>query len=468
MGNKGCSFSGTLIPSVKLAKSTSRIDMNASLNANAKLSLRGFTNCPYQAEINMSKQRNKACGADIHKNKIVATILSLSGTKNQAEFGTTLPELLRFKAWLIHNDCNVIAMESTGTYWIPVYSVLEGSMEVIVANPYMIKHIPGKKTDLIDADWLAELCLKDLIIPSRIFPKEDRALRSLTRAREGLVKIRTQFKNKIHRDIYSSHIKLSSVVTDIFGNSGMHILMGMLDDRSIDEIIQGIPSGRVKKNAGKIKESIENNLDPSQIFLIESCLDLVGNVQDKIDMIDADLKRKIRTRQNDMKIAMSIPGIEFISAATILAEIGNYRDFSSPEQLASYFGIVPFVNQSADKLHTGCITKHGSKHLRWIMVQVAHAASKKIGSKLRKFYLRVRARRGANVAIVALARKILCILHHLLINQEMYEEPGGPNKTKPVKLDQSSSQKELTAQEMIDVLRRSGYEVRKIQLGACG
>jgi len=139
----------------------------------------------------MVKHRNNACGADIHKNKIVATILSSSETKNQAEFGTTLPELLKFKTWLILNDCEAVAMESTGTYWIPVYSVLEDSMEVIVANPYMIKHIPGNKTDSIDAKWLAELCFKDLIVPSRIFPRDDRVLRSLTRAREGLVKIRT-------------------------------------------------------------------------------------------------------------------------------------------------------------------------------------------------------------------------------------------------------------------------------------
>jgi transposase len=349
-----------------------------------------------------------------------------------------------------------------------VYTVLEDSVDIIVANPYMIKHIPGKKTDLIDADWLAELCLKDLIVPSRIFPKEDRILRNLTRAREGLVKIRTQFKNKIHRDLSSSHIKLSSVVTDIFGKSGMHILRGMLDDRSIDEIIESIPSGRVRKNADKIKESIQNNLDPSQIFLVESSLDLIGSVQDKINAIDTDLTRKMSTKQNDLKIAMSIPGIEFTSAATILAEIGNYRNFSSSEQLASYFGIVPFVNQSADKLHSGCITKHGSKHLRWIMIQVAHAASKKVGSKLRKFYLRVRARRGANVAIVALARKILCILYHLLINQEMYEEPGVAKRTRPVGPDRSSSQRELTAQDMIDILRQSGYEIRKIDRGACG
>jgi transposase len=416
----------------------------------------------------MGNRREKACGADIHKNKIVATILSLAGTKNQAEFGTTLPELSRFKAWLIDNGCDVTAMESTGTYWIPVYSVLENCIEVIVANPYMIKHIPGKKTDLTDSEWIAELCLKDLIVPSRIFPEEDRVFRSLTRAREGLVKIRTQLKNRIHKDLSSSHIKLSSVVTDIFGKSGTHILRGLLDGRSIDEIIEGIPSRRIKKKADEIKGSIENNLDPSQIFLIESSLDLMGCVQDKIDRIDKDLKGKISTRQKDLKIAMSIPGIEFTSAATILAEIGNYRNFSSPEQLASYFGLVPFVNQSADKLHNGCITKHGSKHLRWIMVQVAHAASKKIGSKLRKFYLRVRARKGANVAIVALARKILCILYHLLINQEMYEEQGVAKRSRPARVDRLSPPRKLTAQEMIDILLKMGYELTKIDRGACG
>jgi len=118
-------------------------------------------------------------------------------------------------------------MESTRTYWIQVYFVLEDSIEVIVANPYMIKYIPGKKTDLTDSEWLAELSLKDLIVPSGIFPEEYRVLRSLTRAREGLVKIRTQLKNRIHRDLSSSHIKLP-VVTDIFGKSGMHILRGCL------------------------------------------------------------------------------------------------------------------------------------------------------------------------------------------------------------------------------------------------
>ena len=167
----------------------------------------------------MGKQRDKACGADIHKNTIVATILSLAGIKSQAEFGTTLSELLRFKAWLIDNDCDVVAMESTGIYWIPVYTVLESSIRVIVANPYMIKHIPGKKTDVTDSEWLAELCHKDLIVPSRIFPKEARVLRVLTRAREGLVKIRTQLKNKRFIEIFLRHTSNFLLRSQIFSES---------------------------------------------------------------------------------------------------------------------------------------------------------------------------------------------------------------------------------------------------------
>jgi transposase len=201
--------------------------------------------------------------------------------------------------------------------------------------------------------------------------------------------------------------------------------------------------------------------------LIESSLDLIAKIREKIDEIRNEIEARIKFRQDDLEIAMSVPGIDFLSASTILAEIGDYRDFNTQEQLASYFGLVPFVNQSGTKQRNGCITKHGSKHLRRILVQVAHAASKKIGSKLRKFYLRIRAKKGANVAIIALARKILCILHHLLTKRELYEEDG-IERSKPIMLDRTSSPREMTVQEMIDVIRQSGYTITKIDQGACG
>jgi transposase len=164
-----------------------------------------------------------------------------------------------------------------------------------------------------------------------------------------------------------------------------------------------------------------------------------------------------------LKIAMSVPGIGFTAATTILAEIGNYRDFRTPNKLAAWCGIVPSVHQSADKLLTGCITKQGSKHIRWILVQVAQAAAKKRGSKLRKFFLRVKARKGHNVAVVALARKILCILHHLLMNQEIYQEDG-IEKSRPAKIDWSSpTTDKMSLETMIQIIAKAGYEVRKIE-----
>jgi transposase len=146
----------------------------------------------------MELQRNKVCGADIHKKFLVATILSRDSTKITQRFGMTLDDLLKFKSWVIENQCEQVAVESTGVYWIPIHAVLEDAIDLVVANAYKIKHIPGRKSDLIDSEWIAELCLNGMIEPSRIFPKEDRELRRLTRAREGYVTDMTREKNKIH------------------------------------------------------------------------------------------------------------------------------------------------------------------------------------------------------------------------------------------------------------------------------
>lgn len=207
-------------------------------------------------------------------------------------------------------------------------------------------------------EWIAELCLNDQIAPLRIFPREDWRLRMLTRNREGLVKTRTDYKNKVHRDLASANVKLASVVTDIFGKSGMHCLTDKLLGQDVDEIIRTIPSRRVRKNADEIREAIQANLDPVQIMSIRISLSLIKSINQKIEEIDAEIQSRILSCQRDLEITMSVPGINFVSGVTILAEIGNYRDFRSPEQIAAYFGLVPYVYQSAGKLITGPITKH--------------------------------------------------------------------------------------------------------------
>ncbi len=228
--------------------------------------------------------------------------------------------------------CEQVAVESTGVYWVPIYTALEGSIDVIVANACKIKHTPGRKTDMRDSEWIAQLCLNGMIEPSRIFPREDRELRTLTRARENLVNNRTQMKNRIHQALESSCIKISSVLSDIFGKSGMQILNGLLEGKSIDEILKRITSKKILEKEQMLRE--------------------------------------------DLEIVMSMPGMGLTSAITVLAEIGNYKDFKTEEQLASWCGLVPSVSQSADVLVTGNITKQGSKHIRRMLVQVAQSITR--------------------------------------------------------------------------------------------
>lgn len=411
----------------------------------------------------MVQPRNKVCGVDIHKKFLVATILARDGTRIQKRFGADIDDLLNFRDWVLEENCDCVAIESTGVYWYPVHAVLENKVELILANAHQIKHTPGRKTDALDSEWIAEVALNNLIDPSRILPKEDRDLRRLTRTRESLVKIRSQMKNQVHQGLESCSIKLSSVLSDSFGKSERHILDGLINGKSIDEIIDGIPAKRVRKNGDQIRTAIKTGIDQTQVFLIESHLDTIDGLTQKLDKIDLEIKQRISGRKDDLKIAMSVPGIGFTAATTILAEIGNFKDFSTPDRLAAWCGLVPSVYQSADKLLTGSITKQGSKHIRWIMVQVAQAAAKKRGSKLRKFFLRVKARKGHNVAVVALARKILCILHHLLMNQEMYQEDG-VEKSRPTNIDWSSAATDrMSLQVMIETIAKAGYEVKKIK-----
>ncbi len=408
----------------------------------------------------MEPQRNKVCGIDVHKRFLIATILSRDGSKETKRFSITLEDLLKFRDWVIVNGCEQAAIESTGIYWHPLHAVLEGKIDLILANAYKIKHTPGRKTDISDSEWIAELCLNGMIEPSRIFPKDDRELRRLTRAREGYVKHMTQEKNKIHHSLDSACIKLASVVSDIFGNSGMYLLNCVLEGRSIDEIIEGIPSNRLKKKADQIKEAIKSHLEISQIILIRGSLSLMRSIQERLDELDGEISARIQRRKNDLASAMSVPGMGFISSTAILAEIGDYTDFKNPEKLAAWCGLVPSLYQSAEKVVLGGITKQGSKHIRRMLIQVAYAISRTKNSKLKRFFLRIQAKKGSKVAAVALARKVLCILHHLLMNQEMYLEEGEKKNIRQKHLVPPLPI-EMPIQEMIDYIVKAGYVVTK-------
>jgi len=408
----------------------------------------------------MSGKREIACGVDVHNKFIVATILSSDGLRVQDRFDTNLEDLLKFKYWLKENGCHKVALESTGNYWLPIYNVLDGSVNFILANAYQIKHIPGRKTDTLDSEWIAEICLKNLISPSRIFPRDRRELRSLTRARESLMKVRTKIKNQVTHELEAACIKLSSVLSDVFGKSGRHIVDGLLNGMDLEKILESIPSGRVKAIKEEIRGTIQANLSSLQIFLLQSHLDTIDAITKQIAKIDSKISYLISSRKEDLRIALSMPGMGFISASTILAEIGDFRDFSSPEKLAAYCGLVPSVYQSAGKMINGHITKHGSPHIRSMIIEVAHAIIRtKRNSRLKRFFLKIKARRGTKIGVVALARKVLCILYHLLISQETYQDDllSKPRSSKYSNLQSTS----MSLDEMIRTIINAGYEVRK-------
>ena len=323
----------------------------------------------------MDSDKEIVCGADIHKDFLIATMISRSGLKLQERFNMNQDGLLAFRSWIINHRCQRLAVESTGGFWYPIFTILEGHVEFILANAYQIRNIEHKKTDKLDSERIAIYCLNNLITPSRIYPKDYRDLRSITRARETLVNARSKIKNQIHQSLSTCCIKLSSVISDSFGKSGRYIIDRLLEGKTIDQIISGIPSKRIRKKEDELREAIKNGLDPVQVFLIKANLDVIDDISKKIKILEAEIAEKVKPFEDDLKIILSVPGVGFISAATIIAEMGDYRDFPSADKMAKYFGIVPSVYQSAGKLRTGKITKTGSKHMRRILVEVAKAGT---------------------------------------------------------------------------------------------
>lgn len=399
---------------------------------------------------NMDRELDKGGGLDIHKKSIAAAISSEDGSILEAEFGMTIEQIYDLKKWLLENGCKRVLVESTASYWYRIDQVLRDEINVIVVNPRDIKSNSSKKTDKIDARKLASRCLSNYEIhPSRKFTSEQLNLKRLTRSRQQYVQNRSKIKNQIHKSLDATGVTLSIFISDIFGKSGRYLLNGLVARKSLKELISGIPSNRIRKRAQELPQHITVQLDDTQVFLVGKALDTMDYIQKNIDEIDAILYERAEGHVEDLKILMSVPGIKFIAAITILAEVGDYKDFKNGDQLACYAGLTPDVQNSGEKKNIGSITKHGPKGLRWILNQVAHGASKTMNSRLRKVYLRLLRRKGKPKAITALARKILSIIHHLLANREMWEEEGFTKRRLDFDFGRTSSSSQLTWLDLV-------------------
>lgn len=404
------------------------------------------------------------CGADIHKDLIVATIAATNqdGITEyiQSSFSSQNFDLVRLKAWLIEHHCFEIAMESTGKYWIPVFNVLEGEIKVFVVHPKYTKAIKGKKTDKKDSKWIADLFKHDLLKFSFIPPKEIRELRELSRYRIKLIAMRSSERNRYQNSMTISNIGLASILSDPFGKSSRAVMKEVIRSSSVTE--ERI-SKLLERNAKKKVKEVLQSLDGSHI---ESDQRLKMNIASQhMDQIDSHVRRletEMATRcipyATLINLLLDIPGISYLSAMTIIAEIGTDMSvFETSKQLSCWAGLAPANNESANKKKSVRISKAGS-YLKPLLVQCALAA---INSKSNPYYRikynRIKKRRGHKKAIIAIARMILVNIYHILSTGEVYspcdmEQIINP---KPVK-------KVMTIQNAIEFLQSQGFDTSKL------
>jgi len=399
----------------------------------------------------------KVCGVDVHRDLLVATILSgETEEKETRHFENNPDDIDNLKDWLKTRECKRAVMESTSVYWVPLYLALEeAGFNVMLANAHQVKGIPGRTTDQSSSEWLARLLRGGQIRPSYVPEKRLRELRELTRLRVKYVQDRTAFKNRCQKVLSRVNIRLRSKLSDVFGKAGMIILNGLMAGKSVECILEHTENKWLKSRCDEIKAVARGALSETDIFVLKQLTDTIEHLNGQIRRVEARIEVLVNKR--DVEVVSSVPGVGPRSAAAILAEIGDAKRFSNGKQIASWTGLAPSLHQSAGTFVLGSITKQGSKWLRWNMVEAAHAAVRVKDSRFRALFLRVMAKKGKKTAYVAVARKMLTVIWHLLVNGEKYVEEGFEKTVRSVKPRYGGH---VPLEEMAEVLRNAGYIVR--------
>lgn len=395
-----------------------------------------------------------ACGLDVHQATVVACLLTLRDhgkvEKQMRSFGTKTRELVALRQWLEAEGCTHVAMESTGVYWKPVYAILEeGPFELTVANAQHIKHVPGRKTDVKDAEWIADLQLHGLLKPSFVPPKLIRQLRDLTRYRRKLVESRSAERNRLLKVLETANIKLSSVASDVFGVSGMLMLGKLAEGKATPAEMAQLAKGRLREKIAELEPALEGRMEEHHRYLLQLQLRRLRDLDQDLKELDARIQAKLQPYQQEMDLLMGIPGVDWGGAAVIIAELGpDLKAFPSASQVSCWAGLAPGNHQSAGKRRNARVTK-GNVHLKTALVEAAHAASRAKGAYLRDKFYRVKARRGVKRAAVAVAHKILVAAYHMLSKKVPYKDLGD------VYLD--TLNKHQLTRNLIRRLERLGY-----------
>jgi len=370
----------------------------------------------------------RCCGLDVHKQRVSACLfVAEPGHRRQKTvrtFGTTTQELVALHDWLQASGCTHVAMESTGSYWKPIYNQLEDTFELIVANPQHIKALPGRKTDVGDAEWIADLLQHGLIRASFIPSRQVRELRELTRYRKVLIQERAAEVNRIQKVLEGANIKLASVITNVLGVSGRAMLDAVVAGTTDVEVLADLAHGRMQKKRSALQHALTGTISAHQRFIYQQQLEHIDRLDAAIEQCGEEIRQRLDPQGDQIKRLCSIPGVGRRVAETILAEIGaDMSRFPSAKHLASWAGVCPGNRESGGKRKSGK-TRKGSRWLREALVEAARAAARTRNTYLAAQYHRIAARRGGNRAAMAVAHTILVIAYHLLQDQTTYEELG--------------------------------------------
>jgi len=397
----------------------------------------------------------RCCGLDVHKKLVVACLLITEPNgklhKEVRTFTTMTVDLLALADWLTSNGCTHVAMESTGVYWKPIYNLLEGLFELLVVNAQHIKAVPGRKTDVRDAEWIADLLRHGLLKGSFIPPTAQRELRDLTRHRTTLVQERARIVNRLQKVLEDANLKLAAVATDVLGVSARAMLEALVDGETDPATLADLARGKLRAKLPQLEQALTGRLKPHHAFLLSELLGHIDYLDEAIERMSSAIAERLQPAEDDIALLDTIPGVNRRTAELLLAEMGSdLGRFPSADHLASWAGMCPGNHESAGKRTNGK-TRKGSPWLRQALIEAAHGAARSKKTYLGAQYRRLAARRGKKKALVAIGHSILVIAYHILTRREPYRDLG------PNYFDEQDRQH--VEQRLVRRLKRLGYEV---------
>ena len=370
----------------------------------------------------------RCCGLDVHKETVVACLRLVSDGKVTTEvrtFQTTTADLLRLSEWLAENECTHVAMEATGVYWKPVWHILDdGEFALLLVNAAHVKNVPGRKTDVNDATWLAELLAHGLLRASFVPNEQTQEMRNLLRTRKQLVREQSSHVLRVQKTLEDANIKLDSVLSDVMNKSGRAMIEALIAGETNPVKLASLADRRVKASQEELREALRGRVTKHHRFLLRLHLNQIDALAAAMATIDARVEESLQPFRTAVELIMSMPGIQNLSAQVIVSEIGiDMSRFPSAGHLTSWACLCPRNDQSAGKRRSNR-TRKGAVWLKTTLVQCAWAAVKKKDSYLQAQFHRIKARRGPKKAIMAVAASMLTAIYHMLKDGTMYQDLG--------------------------------------------